>query len=126
MQPIAIDSLSASEGRFSKPSGGQLDVLLQINKLLETVMLILLIFLIVLPQPFVLFLCLAGGLDGERAAHRWAAATIPIMACAVYAVYTLVRGDKLNIVELVVIAGALVPYLVALWVFARDAVSRNR
>ena len=85
----------------------------------------LLVILVMLPQPLVMFMFVAGGADGKKSsATSWALATAPVFLCAIFAVYRLIRADKLALLDWIVIAVALAPYWVALWVIAKLAMGK--
>jgi len=82
--------------------------------------------LILLPQPLVMFMFVAGGADGKRSsANAWALGTAPVFLCAIFALYRLVRAEKLVPIDWIVIGIALVPYWVAIWVIAREALGKS-
>lgn len=75
--------------------------------------------LILLPQPLVIFMFVAGGADGKReSAIRWAAITGVILFSAAYSIYRLVRADRLGWIDWIAITIALAP----IWVVAIQVV----
>lgn len=82
--------------------------------------------LILLPQPLVLFMFVAGGADGKKSsAATWALLTAPIALCAVYSIYRLVRADRLVVTDYLAILISLAPYGVAAFVFVREIMGRS-
>jgi hypothetical protein len=82
--------------------------------------------LVLLPQPLVMFMFVAGGADGKKSsAITWALATAPVFLCAIFAVYRLIRAEKLLLLDWIVIAVALAPYWVAAWVIAKVAMGKT-
>ena len=81
--------------------------------------------LVLLPQPLVMFMFVAGGADGKMSsAITWALVTAPVFLCAIFAVYRLIRAEKLVLLDWIVIAVALAPYWLAAWVIARVAMGK--
>ena len=81
--------------------------------------------LVLLPQPLVMFMFVAGGADGKKAsAVTWALAMAAVFLCAIFAVYRLVRAERLVLLDWIVIAAALAPYWIAAWVIAKAAMGK--
>ena len=75
--------------------------------------------LILLPQPLVMFMFVAGGADGKReSAVKWAVVTAVIFSSAVYSIYRLVRADRLLWFDWIAILVSLSP----IWVVAIQVV----
>lgn len=70
--------------------------------------------------PVVMFLFAAGGADGKQSsAIKMAAITGPVILCAAYALYRLVKADQLKLLDWAAILVALAPIWFSIFVIVR-------
>lgn len=76
--------------------------------------------MIAIPLPIVAFMFVAGGADGKQSsALKMALTTGPVIVCAAYALYRLVKADQLRLLDWAAILIALAPLWFSIFVVVR-------